>query len=159
MKKSIFIVLLTLLVCQSSYCVKNEITIKNSKKQTIEQLFNEFSKEKNTTHIKIGGFLMSFAKVFTDTKGVSGVEVFSFDECSKSVITDFNEAVKNIEDKSYETLFSTNENGEKTKILIKIKDDLINEIVVIAGGDRPALVRIKGKIKPDEIKNVIEKNK
>ena len=159
MKKGIIIALVSVIISQGCFSKEYSGQTDENKKNTVEQLFNTFSKEKNTTHINLGGFTMALAKLFTDTKGVSGVEVYAFDECENSVKERFNDAVKNLKDNSYETLVSSNENGERTKVLVKIKDDCINEIVVIAGGDDPALVRIKGKIKPDDVKSVIEKNK
>ncbi len=158
MKKGIFIILLTVIISQG--CFSKENTEKTESKQnSVEQLLNNFSKGKNTTHIKIGSFTMLLAKVFTDTKDVSGIEVYSFDECDKQIKDNFNTAIKSLKDNSYETLVSTTKNGERTKILVKIKDDYINEIVVISGGDDPALIRIKGKIKPDDVQSVIDNNK
>ncbi len=159
MKRGIFITLLAVIICQNCFSKENIEKPESDKKNTVEQLFTNFSKEKNTTHVKIGGFAMSLARVFTDTKGVSGVEVYSFDECNNNVKDSFNAAIKNLKDNSYETLVSTSENGERTKVLVKIKDDCIHEIVVISGGSDPALVRIKGKIKPDDVKSVIDNNK
>ena len=159
MKKIIFIAFVAVIISQGCFGKEYSGQSETSGKNTVEQIFNTFSKEKKTTHVSIGGFTMSLARLFTDTKGVSGVEVYSFDECEQSVKERFNEAIKNVKDGSFETLVSTTEDGERTKILVKIKDDCIIEIVVIAGGDDPALVRIKGKIKPDDVKSVIEKNK
>ena len=159
MKKSIFITLLAVIISQGCFGKENSGQNETNKKNTVEQLFKTFSKEKNTTHVNLGGFMMSLARMFTDTKGVSGVEVYAFDECENSVKENLNAAIKNLKDDSYETLVSTSENGDRTKVLVKIKDDYINEIVVIAGGNDPALIRIKGKIKPDDVNSVIEKNK
>ncbi|MDR0575328.1 MAG: DUF4252 domain-containing protein [Tannerella sp.] len=159
MEKGIFITLLAVIISQSCFSQENIEKNKSDKQNTVEQLFNSFSKEKNTTHVKIGGFAMLLTRVFTDTKGVSGVDVYSFDECHNSVKESFNAAIKELKDKSYETLVSTSENGEITKVLVKIKDDYINEIVVISGGSDPALIRIEGKIKPEDIKSVIDNNK
>ena len=157
--KGIFIALMTITICQSCLGKENSSKSETNKQNTVERLFSDFSKENNTTRVKFGGFTMSLVGVFADTKGVSGVEVYSFEECDNSVKDSFNAAIKNLRDNSYETLISTSENGERTKVLVKIKDDFINEIVVIAGGDSPALVRIKGKIKPDDVQSVIENNK
>ena len=159
MKRIIFIALLAVIISQGCFSKEYSGQIETGEKKTVEQIFNTFSKEKNTTHVSLGGFTMSLARLFTDTKGVSGVEVYAFEECEKSVKERFNEAVKNVKDSSFETLVSTTENGERTKVLVKIKNDYINEIVVLVGGNDPALVRIKGKIKPDDVKSVIEKNK
>lgn len=159
MKKGILILCFTAIVCQygfSKMCIEKTMS---PKKYSVEQLFNDFSIEKNTVKVKIGGFAMTLARLFTDTKGVSGIEVFSFDECDLKVKEQFNAAIKNIKDDTYDTLISTNENGEQTKVLLKIKDDCIHEIVVIAGGDDPALIKIKGKIKPDDVESVVENNK
>jgi hypothetical protein len=159
MKKGIFITLLTVIICQVGFSKKTSQITETSDIVTIERLFIDFAKEKNTVHIKVGGFTMALARLFTNTKGVFGIEVYSFYECNREVKNKFNTAVKNLKDKSYETLVSTSKNGEKKKIFLKIKDDCISEIIVIAGGDDPALIRIKGKIKPDDIKSVIDKNK
>ena len=102
---------------------------------------------------------MTFARAFTDTKGVTGVEVFSFDECDSQVKSKLNAAIKNLKDSAYETLVSTTQDGENTKILVKIKDDYINEIVVITGGKDPAFVRVKGKIRPEDMQDVVKNNK
>jgi phosphoglycolate phosphatase-like HAD superfamily hydrolase len=131
-----------------------EETTGTDEKYTVEQLFKNFSKEKNTVHLK---FSMSIVRAFVDTKGVSGVEIFSFDVCDTKLKENFNEAIKKLKDSTYETLIATNKNGEYTKVLLKIRKDFIREIVVITGGNSPAMVRIKGKIKHEDVKDVIEK--
>jgi len=155
MKKIIFITVAAAIMCQPCLGEKNITHQQN----TVDALFTNFSKDKKVTHVKIGGFIMSLANAFTDTKGVTGVEVFSFDECDNSVKEKLNDAIKNLKDSSYETIVSTTQDGERTKVLVKIKDDYISEIVVIEGGSDPALVRIKGKIKPEDIQDVVDNNK
>ena len=155
MKKIIFITLAAAIMSQPCLSEKNVKMQQN----TVDALFSNFSKDKKVTHVKIGGFIMSLARAFTDTKGVTGVEVFSFDECDMPVKEKLNDAIKNLKDSSYETIVSTTQDGERTKVLVKIKDDYINEIVVIAGGSDPALVRIKGKIKPEDMQDVVQNNK
>jgi len=159
MKKSIFMTVLVAIMCQP--CFSKEIieTNKTRQQHTVDELFANFSKEKNITHVKIGGLIMSFARAFTDTKGVMGVEVFSFDECDNQVKDKLNVAIRNLKDKNYETLVSTTQDGENTKVLVKIKENVINEIVIITGGKEPAFVRIKGKIRPEDIQSVVNNNK
>ena len=156
MKKSIFIALFTVIICQGSFCKDN-----NSKAEsyTVDQLFKAFSKEKHTIHVKIGKFAMTFVNAFSDTKGVNEVDVYSFDECENDVKDRFNDAIKNLKDKDYDTLVSTSEDGERTKVLVKIKNDVISEIVVLAGGSDPAFIRIKGKIKPEDVNSVVKSNR
>jgi hypothetical protein len=159
MERLILIFVCTVMLSQPGFSNKAISIAKLEQEKTVESLFAEFSKLKSATHVKMGKFVMAFANLFSDTHGVTGVEVFSFDESEKRVKDDFNATIKKLKDSAYETLVSSNTDGELTKVLIKIKDDFIQEIVVIAGGSSPALVRIKGKIKPDDVNKIVEKNK
>lgn len=155
MKKGIFIALLAVVICQGAFCAEKA---EKSQKTSVERLFKDFAKAEHTTHVKIGSFTMSLARVFTDTKGVSDIEVFAFEECNKQTKDELNAAIRNLKDNAYETLVSSTKNGERTKVLVKLKDDHINEIVVMTSGGSPALIRIKGKIKPDDVQSVLDNN-
>jgi hypothetical protein len=159
MKKIIFVALLAAVMCPPGFSAGMAETDKTQKHNTVDELFSNFSKEKNITHVKIGGLIMKFANAFTDTKGVMGVEVYSFEDCDLPVKEKLNTAIKSLKDNAYETLVSTTQNGENTKVLVKINENIINEIVVITGGKDPAFVRIKGKIKPEDIQSVVDNNK
>ena len=159
MKKIIFITLLAAIMCQPCFSGVMSGTNETQQQNTVEELFRKFSKEKNTTHVKIGGIIMRLANAFSDTKGVTGVEVFSFDECDRQVKDNLNAAIKKLKDSAYETLVSTTQDGVNTKILVKVKDNFISEIIIIVGGTDPAFVRIKGKIKPDDFQSIVENNK
>jgi DNA replication protein DnaC len=160
MRRIIFITLLATITCQSSFCTEKKEKTEVCEKNTVEELFKHLKNEKNMIHLKIGNFTMFLANLLTDTKGVSNIEIFSLEECEKKTKDYFNEAIKNIKDKNYENVIYNSNNGERTRVLLKIKDNYVSEIIIISsGGDDPALVHIKGKIKQDDIKNVIKKNK
>jgi len=127
--------------------------------QNVDSLFRDFAKEKGVVHVGIGKFTMSLASLFTEVMGVSGIEVYSFEECNQSVKEKLNNAIATLKDSKYETMVSVNENTERTKILVKIENEVIQELVVMTSGDDPALIRIKGKIKPSDVENVINQNK
>ena len=127
--------------------------------KSVDKLFSEFSKEKGVEHVGIGGFTMTLAGLFTDVMGVKGIEVLSFDSCEQSVKDRLTQAIASLKDENYEPFITVNDETGRTKILVKIKDDFIRELVVLTSGDDPAIVRIKGKIKPSDINNVIDKNK
>ena len=127
--------------------------------KSIDQLFKEFTKEKGVERAGVGKFTMSIAGLFTDVMGVKEIEVLSFSECEKSVKERINQSIVSLKDEKYETMVSVNEEKERTKILVKLNDEFIQELVVLTTGDDPAMIRIKGKIKPSDIENVINKNK
>jgi len=127
--------------------------------KSVDGLLNEFSKEKGVEHVGIGKFSMKLAGLFTDVMGVKEVEVLSFSDCEKSVKERLNQAISSLKDENYEPLVSVNNEDGRTKILVKLNKDFIQELIVLTSGDDPAIVRIKGKIKPSDIDNVMGKNK
>lgn len=147
MKKYIAIFAL-LLVCQVGY----------SQKYNVDELFKEFSRTKSSESVKLGGFFMSFAGMFTETMGVKGIEVYDFDECDQEVKEKLTQAVRNLKDSRFETMISSNKDGERTKVLVRIDGDYIREMVVVTTGDSYVLVRIKGKIKPSDFEEVASKH-
>lgn len=59
----------------------------------------------------------------------------------------------------YETLIRNNDENETSIVLIKIKNDIIKELVVINTGDSHELVRIKGNLNKKQIRKLTDKNK
>jgi hypothetical protein len=151
MKKNLFITLFITVLSINSF---GQI----SKEYTIDGLFDEFGKEQNIEKVEINGFVMKFAGFFSDTKGVTGIEVYSLEECDNTVKQRFGEAFRNIKDNDYETMISNNEDGNRTKIMIKTEKDIIKELIVLTDGKDRALIRIKGKIKPDDVQSVVKNN-
>ena len=141
MKKYIAILIL-ILFCQAGYS------------QSMDKLFNDFAKQKNVTHVTVGPFLMKISSLFTETMGVKSIEVLSFEE------DDLRAAIKKLKDPNYETMVNANEEGNRTKVMVRIDKDIIRELVILTtdGGD-DALIRIKGKIKPSDIEKVINDHK
>jgi hypothetical protein len=147
MKKYIAILAL-LLVCRVGY----------GQEYNVDQLFKEFSCTKSSEKVKLGKIFMSFAGMFTETMGVNEIEVYGFDECEERVKQQLTNAIKNLKDPGFETMISANEEGSRTKILVRIEKDFIREMVIVTTGDSNALVRIKGKIKPSDVENVAIKH-
>jgi len=147
-KKILFVLLALFLICPVMHSQKS-----------VDQLFNEFAKEKGVERIGIGKFAMTVAGLFTDAMGVKEIEILNFDECKPSVRKRLNQRIASLKDEDYETIVSVNKETENTKILVKSDDEFIRELIVLTTGDDPTIVRIKGKIKPSDIENIIDKNK
>ena len=124
--------------------------------QTMHQLFNEFSKIEQINHVKIGDITMKLASLFTETMGVNGIEVLEFGDCKREVKERFEKAIKELKDPQFETMVTSNEKGSRTKVLVRIENDMIHELVVLTSGNNNAMVRIKGKIKPSDIDKVMK---
>ncbi|MDH6534758.1 DUF4252 domain-containing protein [Parabacteroides sp. 52] len=145
--KKYMIMLAWMIICQVGYGQK-----------TVDDLFKEFKKMDNVTHINMGTFTMKLAGFFTETMGVDGIEVYTLDDCSTQVKEKVTKWVGQLKDSKYETMVTTNEKGSKTRVLVKIKEEIIREMVVITTGEEVALIRIKGKIKPSDIEQVVNKH-
>ena len=147
MKKYIAILIL-ILFCQAGYS------------QSMDKLFNDFAKQDNVTRVTVGPFLMKISSMFTETMGVSSIEVLSFDECGSTVKENLRTAIKQLKDPNFETMVTSNEGGSHTKVMVRIDKEMIRELVILTtdGGD-DALIRIKGKIKPSDIERVVNDHK
>ena len=128
--KKYIAILILILFCQAGYS------------QSMDKLFNDFAKQKNVTHVTVGPFLMKISSLFNTVKD------------------DLRAAIKKLKDPNYETMVNANEEGNRTKVMVRIDKDIIRELVILTtdGGD-DALIRIKGKIKPSDIEKVINDHK
>jgi Domain of unknown function (DUF4252) len=127
--------------------------------QSIDKLFREFSNKENVNRVTIGNVMMKLSSMFTETMGVEGIEVFEMNECTKEVKEKLKEAVRNLKDSRFETMVTSKENENRTRILIRIDQDMIRELVVLTTGKDNALIRIKGKIKPSDIEKVVKEHR
>lgn len=155
MKKYV-IVLVWMAICQTGFA------------QSAESLFNQFQGEKGVESVSISPFLMKFARLFMDEddknnpmiKGINSVQVLDLEESPKEVQERFAKKVKKLKLNGYETWIQVKEDGETVKIVAKVKDDMVRELLILqAGDDGCALVLMKGKIKRNDIQAAIEDDK
>jgi hypothetical protein len=144
MIKKIIGIAMIALVCQAGYGQKS-----------VDQVFNEFSDYATANKVSIGGFMMKIAGMFEDTMGVEKIDVLNFDNNDNRTKEHFSEAIRNLKDPSFETMINSNENGERVKVMVRIKDEVIRELVVLTSGNDPTMVRIKGKIKKSDIEKIV----
>jgi hypothetical protein len=130
-------------VCQAGYGQKN-----------INQVFNEFSTQANANKVSIGGFMMKIIGTFKDTMGIEKIDVLSLDNCDNDTKERFLEAIKGLKDPLFETIINANENSKRVKVMVRIKDEIIHELVLLTLGDNLGMVRIKGKIKKSDIEKI-----
>ena len=129
-----------------------------SAQNRVEDIIKTVRKEKGTDRVSIGGFMMTFAKLGGGARGVKSVEVISLDDCSVETKNQFRNSVRKIKDPDYETLVNANSDRDSVKILIKLDDQIVRDLVIISAGDDCALIRIKGNIKLEDIDSLVESN-
>lgn len=123
--------------------------------QSMDNLFTKFARQENVTRVTVGPFLMKISSCFTQTMGVNSIEVLDFSECNTAMQKELTADFKKIKDPKFETLVTVNEANEHTTVLVRIEKKMIRELIVFTTGDDQALIRIKGKIKPENIQKVI----
>ncbi|MDR0437539.1 MAG: DUF4252 domain-containing protein [Bacteroidales bacterium] len=133
-------------------------TNSGSSSKNMNQLFKEFSKKEGVERVNLGRVSMGFVRLFTGIKGVSEIEMLDFSDCCPRVKDRINREIISLRDADYETLISVNDEGERVRILVKLKNDAIRELIVMTAGNEPALIRIKGKIRPSEVENIMNKS-
>ncbi|WP_165020751.1 MULTISPECIES: DUF4252 domain-containing protein [unclassified Dysgonomonas] len=152
MKKYLFCLILTFVIGQAAYA------------QGVEQLMAKFSKVDNVENVKIGGFLMSCAKIMGGgndapiAKGIQSMAVYDLGSCSASIKNDYAQQISKLKDGGgYETLIQVKDGNEGVRIMIKKEKDLIREIVILCQDNDPAIVHLKGKIKESDIAELVNK--
>ena len=131
------------------------LPLQYGKGQNLEQFFRTYHKEQGVDAIHIGNITMKLAGLFTETLGVNGIEILDFGEATETLRQRFQNEVKSFKDPEFETLLTENDKEDHTKILVKIKDEIIRELVIFQTGSDCSFIRIKGKIKPSDIERVI----
>lgn len=121
---------------------------------TIGSLYNDFANERDAERVSVGGLLMLVAKPFINKYGcgnISSVRVLSLEECAPEVKSRFNEQARKFRDKRYELFLNANDDDERTRIFLRFDKNTVREMVIISMGDEPALITLKGKIRPEDI--------
>lgn len=150
MKKYILI-LISILVCQAG----------NS--QTMDDLFKEFTKTEQVKHVKIhydeiNNLGIKQIKVTTPDIGINAIEILHSEGCSPKAKKRFTKAIRELDDPRFETIVTFNEKDSRSKVLVRVEDETIRELVILrtgSGNDNDNLIRIKGKIKSSDIDKMI----
>lgn len=127
--------------------------------QSVEQLFDSFKNKEGANTVHVGGFTIKMASLFTETMGVQSVDVLELAECSLETKQHFQQAISNFKDPAFETVITSNEANGRTKVLFKIEEDRIREIVLYSTGNDCSLIHIKGDISPKDLEKIVEENK
>lgn len=129
--------------------------------QSVDDLFKEFKNKTNVEYIEIPKALMSMASTFVKNddgsdiiKRVNHITILNIDNNSQ-LCQDFAQKAMSLNKNGYETMVNSNEDNEKTLILVKTKNDNITEMVVLdIEPNECSLIQIKGKLRPSDIEKL-----
>ena len=123
-----------LILALAAFCSFSSISASNC----IDNLFNTASRMPNAEKVNLNSFVLGLLKPFSsELKGIKSMSIID----------------------AYETVTSSNEENEIVRILMKIEKEKIREIVIISLEENEiSLIRIKGKIDPNQMQNIIEDN-
>jgi len=152
MKKYVFPLILALSLSTVAYA------------QNVDNLLKKAAKAERVEKVKVGGFLMSLAKMcggFSETpelRSLSGVEVYDLSDCDMKFKQDLKNEFDKIKDgNGYETLMYVKDGQEGVRIMIKKdKKNYIREMIFLCmDKDDPAIIKLSGKIKEDYIAQLV----
>ena len=93
-------------------------------------------------------------------KHIRSIRTLDMEDCSQQVKASFHSAVGRLKTSGYTELIRSNEDDERTMILVKEKRGKFRELLIVESGeDDCQLVQIKGKISPDEVEKIVAENK
>ena len=126
--------------------------------QTVDNLFDEFKDKKNVEYINVPKFMMSMASPFVKKedggniiKRINHVRILNI-ENDPELHEAFTQRAMNLKKHGYETMVNSNEDDEKTQILVKTKNDNITEMVILNIEQNDcSLIQIKGKLRPSDM--------
>lgn len=131
--------------------------------QGINGIFNEFGQEKNADYVNISPFLMKLGKLFAGqdedarmVKKVKSMRVLDLEDCTPRVKERFHKRVNKLNLDGYDELMRINDDGDKVRVLMKMKKETIRELLLVCtGGEDCTLVQINGKFTKDDIEGLV----
>ena len=118
--------------------------------QNIKSIIDEFKEVKGVEYTKVPRrvFLLG------NNKGIKSICYLNLESCPSEVKEDFRQKVNQLE--GYEVLFRGKEDGEMYKLIAKKNNETIRELIIlITGKDDCGLTPMKGKIKKEDIAQLV----
>lgn len=132
----------------------------------VTKAFAKYSHEKGVTSITVPGWLISLGAKFGDLSKeerelldcVDKVKVLAIenDDLNSRINLHKEFHLEINKNKEYEELLTVRDKNENVTIFAKMDENVIEEIVILVGGDENVMVYLKGEIKPEQINNIVD---
>ena len=118
--------------------------------QNIKSIIDEFKEVKGVEYTKVPRWVF----LLGNNKGIKSICYLNLESCPSEVKEDFRQKVNQLE--GYEVLFRGKEGGEMYKLIAKKNNETIRELIIlITGKDDCGLTLMKGKIKKEDIAQLV----
>ena len=129
--------------------------------QTVDDLFKEFKDKNNVECVNIPKALLSMAPVVVKKqkgsdliKKIDNIRILNIEK-DDALCKEFKARAANLNKKGYETMVNSNEDNEKTLVLVKTKGKTISEMVILSlEPSECSLIQMKGKFNSNDIKGL-----
>lgn len=160
MMKKFILALMTMMAVGITACAEKE------QNNNVDRLFKDFASETSAEYVKVPRFLMWVGTTFASgdesesriAKKIKGVRVLELSDCNEDVKARFCDRVNDLRTEGLEEIVRMNDSGEKVRIYGKVKGDDIKDLLVFCG-DRDGdcvLVEIKGKFGMGDIADIMD---
>ncbi len=154
--KKIFILIIALALSQLAFASSAQNT-------SVDEIFKEFSSMHNAEYVTVNPFMMWLGKQFAGddadaaiVKKTKSLRVLDLEDCSTGVKKRFSNRVNTLNTKEYEEMMRVNDNGERVRILAKIKDEIIHQMLIVCSSNNDCvLVEVNGNFTMDDITGVV----
>ncbi len=127
----------------------------NAQGSPVDKLFEKYSGLEGYTSVYISRYMFSlFANIETEDKEMenilgklTGIRILASEKAQNSGINFFTEVMRDLPAAEYEELMVVREKDQDFKFLIREKEGIITELLMVAGGaSNNALISIQGNI-------------
>ena len=153
----ILVVFITLLAIPA-YCEDNSV-------MTDDALFKQLKEIENTEFVNINSFMMSMGRMLASgeeknfLENINSMRIIEFSGCSPEAHSQFIELVSSIELRDYEPAQEEVVGNQRTRVFVKLKNDLIRKIIIAQLGTNEHLImQINGKLTPEDIERLSKNN-
>lgn len=120
---------------------------------TSQELFKKIEKIENIRDFKVTPFMMSFARMTAQGSSkellnqIKSMRMFGLSECCESDKIAFAEYMSQVEIEGYNRAEDVSEEGVRSIVFLKSKDDVFEEVIVATlGSEACGLISMKGEL-------------
>lgn len=139
-----------------------------SSDKEIDRIFDEFSTVKDADYVNLNPFMMKMASIaasFSDSEGgriarkIKAVKVLCLDDSPREYRTKLAKRMSSMRLEGYDELVRSNEDGQRVRVLARIKDDYISRLIIACSDDNDcSLISITGKFSKDDLEDVVKES-